>query len=468
MNSLLHHLATLNPNDYPDSMSLEDYLRQQEGMSEVTIEMANAGFSNTLCTSSKLLSLKRCIQWENLWHGEEATATTTPPSSSSSTAAGGGEHGEKDEEEEEEHDYTFVESFSCLVNYLKENLQIELNSPVRVVDSSPFSVDTGAGVGAGPSTTSSPLPDELIKLTTTTGVTYLTKTVVITSSPHVLKTACPPLSTTVTQTSTNPLMEFHPPLSSDIQEALHTTTMNPIVKVLLKFSAHPWPKNLHGMIIANSAPNNSFLLPEMWFRDVEDETAAHHTTTATTNVSNTPSHTQSDEVKEGEKETTAAAAVCYVVGFTTTEYAQKLMSLSHQEALSRVLSQMDEIFSFIEPQHMTGEAFPPSLSSSPSPSPSLPKPSEVYVGGTCWHWTPEHHPYIGGGYSSPVVGKETSLCDRLSRPYGDKQNIYFAGEVTSLPGATAHAALESGVRAADQVARHLRDRDRKSAAAAQE
>ena len=33
--------------------------------------------------------------------------------------------------------------------------------------------------------------------------------------------------------------------------------------------------------------------------------------------------------------------------------------------------------------------------------------------------------------------------------------MFFAGEGTNLPGATAHAAMESGVRAAAQVANVL-------------
>jgi hypothetical protein len=392
----------------------------------VTIEMANAGFSNTLCTSSKLLSLKRCIQWENLWHGDPPTPPPASVAAVSTSVASPATpaHGEG-EEEEEEHDYTFVDSFKCLIDHLKQNLQIELNSPVRSVDYTlPPAVATDASTVTVPH---SHVP-ELIKLTTTTGVTYYAKTVVITSSPHVLKSSfsSSPSAPSAPSVSAAPLMEFHPPLSEEIQAALETTTMNSIVKVILKFSARPWPQHLHGMIMANATPNHRFLLPEMWFRDVDQTTVSDHP---------------------------EESAVCYVIGFTTTEYAQKILNQSQGEALTGVLDQMDQIFSYLEPHHMTGEQSDVVTTLSPK---ALPKPSEVFLGGTFWHWTPEHHPYIGGGYSSPIVGKATGLCDRLSKPYGEYQNIYFAGEVTSLPGATAHAALESGVRAAEQVARHLK------------
>lgn len=378
-NEILHHLAQLKASDYSDFHSLEDYLRGQ-GLSEEMLEMANAGFSNTLCTSSKLLSLKRCIQWENMWHGEEAN-TSSP----------------HEQEEEEEHDFTFVNSFGCLVDHLKRDIQVELNSPVCRVDYTLPNTD---------SKDTTHLP-ELVKLTTLNGTSYYAKSVVITSSPHVLKSN---------------LMSFQPPLSHDIKEALDTTRMNPIVKVILKFSKLPWPQNLHGLIMTNTTPNHNFVLPEMWFRHVDEGTKDHR-----------------DE-----------NAVCYVVGFMTTDYAQKIMKMTQSEAISTVLNQMDTVFSYLEAEHMSGD-----IPTKDSIKVNLPKPSEVFVGGTFWHWTPQHHPYIGGGYSSPVAGKATELCDRLAKPYGEYQNIYFAGEVTSLPGATAHAALESGVRAAQQVSEYL-------------
>ena len=407
-NAILHHLSQLNPKDYSDFHSLDDYLRGK-GLSPEMLEMANAGFSNTLCTSSKQLSLKRCIQWENMWHGNDGNESKEVEKGSS-----GSEGGEKQEEEEEEHDFTFVNSFGCLVDHLKKDLQIELNSAVSHID---YTLPLVSGVS---SHHKNHLP-ELIKLTTVDGIPYYAKSIVITSSPHVMKSS----------SSSSPLMTFEPPLSHEIQEALETTQMNPIVKVILKFSKLPWPQDLHGMIMANTKPNQNFVLPEMWFRHVEMDPEA--------------------EEKDDK------AAVCYVVGFMTTEYAEKILKMSNSEAIACILQQMDSVFSHLEPQHMSAEPVSSTSSKSVLDPKSLPKPSEVFVGGTFWHWTPEHHPYIGGGYSSPVAGKATALCDRLSKPYGESQNIFFAGEATNLPGATAHAALESGIRAAQQVASHLKD-----------
>jgi monoamine oxidase len=67
-----------------------------------------------------------------------------------------------------------------------------------------------------------------------------------------------------------------------------------------------------------------------------------------------------------------------------------------------------------------------------------------------WDWQPKHHPYIGGGYCSPRVHCPIHSGDILSRPHGP--SMFFVGEATNdLPGATAHAALETGLRAAAQV-----------------
>lgn len=83
----------------------------------------------------------------------------------------------------------------------------------------------------------------------------------------------------------------------------------------------------------------------------------------------------------------------------------------------------------------------------------IPKASEVFLGGMFWDWNPKHHPYIGGGYCSSKARTKAYLAERLSQPVND--HLCFAGEATNLPGATAHAALESGERAACRVAKNL-------------
>lgn len=50
-----------------------------------------------------------------------------------------------------------------------------------------------------------------------------------------------------------------------------------------------------------------------------------------------------------------------------------------------------------------------------------------------------------------------NVGETLSKAYADGR-MFFAGEATNdRPGATAHAALETGIRAAAQVAAALKD-----------
>lgn len=358
LNETLWHLGELHEKDFGDNDSLADYLSKQ-GLSDEMIVMAQAGFSNTLCTTSEELSLKRCIQLCRLWHNEQ----------------------------EEDGDYTFKRSYKCLIDHLKQNLQIQTNSPVAKLQ---YQIETPVAPFS-----------ELVKVKTLGGATYYTKSLVITSSPHVLKSN---------------LMQFDPPLSNEIVEALATTNMHNVVKVIMKFEKPCWPKNVHGMIISDS----NFLLPEIWFRDVS-ETA------------------NKDE-----------PAKAYAIGYTTSEYAKRVSSLSKKEVLKRCVDQLDEMFALLKQEHMSALK---NDSSAESPS-NLPKASEAYLGGMFWDWNPSHHPYIGGGYASPRAGTQAHLIDQMRLPYGNG-NIFFAGEATNLPGATAHAALESGIRAAKQIADYL-------------
>lgn len=50
-----------------------------------------------------------------------------------------------------------------------------------------------------------------------------------------------------------------------------------------------------------------------------------------------------------------------------------------------------------------------------------------------------------------------TLGDTLSKAYANER-MFFAGEATNdRPGATAHAALETGLRAARQISAALKD-----------
>jgi monoamine oxidase len=223
-------------------------------------------------------------------------------------------------EGEEDGDFSLDNSYGCVVDILRRACKIEINSPVREIC----------------------YADTLVALRTVGGVEYVAKCAVVTSSPHVLKSG---------------LMRFDPPLSQELQASLSTTCMHNIVKVIMKFKHRPWPKHLSGMVLSDS----TFLLPEIWFKDVSDKTAP------------------------GEE------ARAYAVGFTTAAYADKVATMSKDEVLRSCVEQLDVVFSHLEPQHMSG-----SVDGMGGERPDcIPKPSEEFLDGMLWEWNPIRHPYIG-------------------------------------------------------------------------
>lgn len=125
------------------------------------------------------------------------------------------------------------------------------------------------------------------------------------------------------------------------------------------------------------------------------------------------------------------------------------------------------MFSLLAPEHMQAEAPAPpaapttnpssgtsSLPSLHTASPSLPRPSSVFLGGKVHTWSPEACPYIGGGYCSPIAGHGTTAGAVLAQPLAG--GVFFAGEATSEgAGASVHAAMATGLRAASQVSAFL-------------
>ena len=142
----------------------------------------------------------------------------------------------------------------------------------------------------------------------------------------------------------------------------------------------------------------------------------------------------------------------YAVGLCSAEYAEQILRMSRGDAMSKCVGQLDNIFSTLEPQHMVGNVMDVGKAQNIS---DLKKPSDSFIGGTFWDWTPEHHPYIGGGYCSPKAGTPAWKIQILGEPLGKR--LFFAGESTIVPGTCIHAAMDSGTRAANNVANVLAD-----------
>jgi monoamine oxidase len=230
------------------------------------------------------------------------------------------------------------------------------------------------------------------------------------------------------------LIQFQPPLPSAKIAGFESFDMFRAMKIILKFKKRPWPKNLQGMIMSAK----DCLVPEMWFRDVNPP----------------PSDDVEKMLSIGEESvgTVEDEAVCIASGFATAKYADRLLSLSEEEMYKTVLVQMDEVFSHLTSNHMS--AHPSDEDEKPE---TLPSPSSVFIKAMYHDW--KKYPYIGGGYSCARTGWNLDNCKAIAESIcvGRSGGIFFAGEATNVtqPGGTAHAALETGVRAADEVSAYL-------------
>jgi len=291
-------------------------------------------------------------------------------------------------ESEEEGEYRFVNSFKCLIDNLKDNINIKLNKPVNCL------------------TYGSKNENGLVEVGCVSGETYFARSVVISSSPRVIQAG---------------RIQFQPELPKRKIDAYNCTDMQPAMKVFLKFKTRCWPNNVHGMIVTGCP------IPEVWFRNCKEKVTRYN------------KQVVSDQSKE--------IATCYCTGFITSKFYVNLADKSADELFLIFLDQLEEIFSHLEPRHMSVE--PNAREETPS---DLPKPKEVFVGGMVQKWNDACYPYIGGGYHSPLVGKPITYPEILSEPIGNQ--LFFCGEaVNKDAGLTIHAAMDTGTDAATGVAK---------------
>ena len=489
-------------------MSMQDFYRCH-GYTASMIDMANAGYANTLCSNGNELSIKQMIRWNRVWG-------------------------------EDEENLRFKTGFTSIVKHLQRGLQIKLDSPVREIrygssvpatkcissknrevekylppvpepsraapvrnvpaPAAPAVVPrcTSAGTcqGSPSSSMASSVPEEsnMCVISTTSGETILAQRVVVTASAHVMKSN---------------IIEFSPPLPSAVTSAFESIDMHIACKVLLKFSERPWPAKLQGMICAGTA------VPEYWFReiDIPADSAAS-------------SNSSSSNASKGRKVYTAA-------GFATAGFAQELLGVgrdgaggkSEAEVVQTTLDQLQHMLGRLAPAHMTASADSAAgtavntnarnekegdgyISTEPITATSsnaaatnasasaavediavaLPLASAVFEGGMVHVWSPHTHPYIGGGYSSARAGFDVDYAKLISTPitaagelsvaaaYGSgfdgggegvegegkgkgevgDERLFLAGEaVAEGAGATVCAAMKSGRDTAAKVLRSL-------------
>lgn len=195
-------------------------------------------------------------------------------------------------------------------------------------------------------------------------------------------------------------------------DAVDSYGMRRAAKVLMHFSASFWPTNAHGIICSDC------FLPEFWVNSTRG--VGHLIPNDDPDVEALTAAAEQREVQH------------LVTGFAGSECADRLSLLDADEIFDKFLDQLDAIFG----------------------TPDCPTPARSsFVKGKYFDWGDVE--YIRGGYSFPRVGQSDSAASDLAEPI--EQRIFFAGEATSFeqPGMSVHSAMDTGTRAAAQVASSL-------------
>lgn len=452
LNKVLKLLPAQLLEGIPPDISLKDFL-VSNGCNEEMLSLAFAGYANTSCSNLSELSLRQVVKFSQQW----------------------------DCEGEGDGDFKFHNTFKCLVDFFKENLlhqcSIVCNTPVQEIRR----LSDGS---------------KMIEVVTKQGVVYSARTCVVTASIHVLKSP--------------DLLRFNPPLPPGHQEALNGVTMNKAMKIFVRFRAQVWPKGLQGMIMAppsscNGDFRNSPFVPETWFvskpcslhlqnpfrtdhdptmcpncafycvgfctsafadalnaipdddelclllaRQLDDvfskvddkhwldnhppvRYSAATLTTLTTSVTDSSeaseeSATDSDDDEEDDSDSSDDGHE------HDSSYLHRVVT---KESLHKLV---------VENSNGDNTLFQ---------TPALMSPTAAYLGGKVQRWTPEHHPYVGGGYASCLIGGNPNYAEIFGGD-GIDDVLFFAGEGVNFPaGGTAHGALESGIHAANLVSATL-------------
>lgn len=221
----------------------------------------------------------------------------------------------------------------------------------------------------------------------------------------VICTAAPPL-----------LPALLPTLLTEAQRrTLDLIGMETVCKVILKFRGPrpPWPEQLQSVICADGGP-----LPELWFRNnlvVDDD---------------------GDDGDGGGKQ-----AYHLMVGYLSSGLADSFLKRIETMAADRNTTTSNEVAAQLCLQQLSTVLSVP-----------LSDLRAQYVDTLVHPWNATTEPYAPGGYMYPKTGL-TSLAPLAEPCGGTKPVVFLAGEATNAENAccTLQAAMETGIRAADQV-----------------
>ncbi|RLN02222.1 hypothetical protein BBJ28_00000247 [Nothophytophthora sp. Chile5] len=204
---------------------------------------------------------------------------------------------------------------------------------------------------------------------------------------------------------------YTPALPQEKLDALASFDMRRAGKVLLHMSGRFWPENAHGVVCSDC------FLPEFWFNSTQGI-----------------GHLKSNG-DESYKPADESADVQYLItGFAGAECAERLVGMDPDVIVQRFLDQLDMIYGTVD-----------------RPTPA----HDCFVKGMYKDWGDVE--YVRGGYAFPRVGQTDSAARDLAASVDGR--VFFAGEATAFeqPGMSVHAAVDTGTRAAAQVARALQE-----------
>eukprot|EP01112_Ceratiomyxa_fruticulosa_P014700 TRINITY_DN4234_c0_g1_i12.p1 TRINITY_DN4234_c0_g1~~TRINITY_DN4234_c0_g1_i12.p1 ORF type:complete len:449 (-),score=76.98 TRINITY_DN4234_c0_g1_i12:53-1399(-) len=190
-------------------------------------------------------------------------------------------------------------------------------------------------------------------------------------------------------------IEFVPPLPAEKVQAIQSLQMDSALKVILKFRAKFWGDNNRVFCCADC------FIPQIWFDGPPER--------------NLPK----------DKE------VWICVGFIGGDLAANISTMAKETVVDTFLRQLDEMFT-------TPENVNPA--------------SKSYLDVLIYDWS--KHPFIRGSYTHPSIGADFPHT-KISEPVHDY--LFFAGEgsATTHESATVNGAIQTGIRAANEVAQSL-------------
>ncbi|GBG31967.1 Amine oxidase family member 1 [Hondaea fermentalgiana] len=195
---------------------------------------------------------------------------------------------------------------------------------------------------------------------------------------------------------------FAPELPQEKRSAINALCVRGAMKIVARFREKFWPDDMHGMVCSDCH------VPELWVHGAGALVGPD------------------GDARDNVAVQTAENEGCQVlIGFAMAGAAANLACFQEAQVLEIFVRQLDEIF---------GQSCA----------------TQNFQNGFVLDWSKEA--YIRGGYSFPSIHEEVDSRSLIARAeYGGR--LHFAGEATDASESymTMHAAMRTGVRAADEI-----------------